>query len=50
MPCIALLVAPGLPHDATQRGGRRQTTFFGEDDYRLYRIAAGGARQGGGAV
>jgi len=29
-------VAPGYPHHVTQRGNRRQQTFFGEDDYRAY--------------
>lgn len=36
MPRLARLVAPGLPHDVTQRGNRRQTTFFRDGDYRLY--------------
>jgi putative transposase len=30
------LIVPGYPHHATQRGSRRQRTFFGEDDYRFY--------------
>lgn len=30
------LVAPGYPHHVTQRGNRRQRTFFSEDDYRHY--------------
>ncbi|MDP6953950.1 MAG: transposase [Alphaproteobacteria bacterium] len=34
---LARVVAPGLPHHVTQRGNRRQQTFFGDDDYRLYR-------------
>ncbi len=33
---IARLVAPGCPHHVTQRGDRRETTFFGDDDCRLY--------------
>lgn len=33
---IARVVAAGVPHHVTQRGNRRQQTFFGEDDYRLY--------------
>jgi putative transposase len=33
---IARVVAPGLPHHVTQRGNRRQTTFFTDDDYRYY--------------
>jgi putative transposase len=30
-------VAPGVAHHVTQRGNRRQQTFFNEGDYRLYR-------------
>ena len=37
MPRIARVVAPGLPHHVTQRGNRRQRTFFVEDDYEAYR-------------
>ena len=33
---IARVVAPGIPHHVTQRGNRRQQTFFNEDDYRFY--------------
>ena len=33
---IARIVAPGLPHHVTQRGNRRQTTFFTDNDYRHY--------------
>lgn len=33
---IARVVGPGLPHHVTQRGNRRQTTYFTEDDYRVY--------------
>jgi len=33
---LARLVVPGLPHHITQRGNRRQQTFFGEDDYAAY--------------
>lgn len=36
MPRIARLVLPGVPHHVTQRGNRRQPTFFGEQDYALY--------------
>lgn len=36
MPRIARVVAPGVPHHVTQRGNRRQRTFFGEEDYRAY--------------
>jgi len=31
------LVLPGLPYHVTQRGNRRQQTFFGDEDYVLYR-------------
>jgi len=34
---IARLVIPGIPHHVTQRGNRRETTFFRDDNYRLYR-------------
>lgn len=33
---IARVVAPGLPHHITQRGNRRQQTFFEDADYQLY--------------
>ncbi len=33
---IARAVAPGIPHHVTQRGNRRQQTFFNEDDYQSY--------------
>jgi putative transposase len=33
---LARIVVPGLPHHVTQRGNRRQDTFFGEADYRAY--------------
>jgi REP element-mobilizing transposase RayT len=33
---IARVVAPGLPHHITQRGNRRQATFFGAEDYHAY--------------
>jgi putative transposase len=33
---IARAVAPGFPHHVTQRGNRRQQTFFNNDDYRAY--------------
>jgi putative transposase len=32
----ARVVVPGTPHHVTQRGNRRQVTFFGPADYRLY--------------
>ncbi len=33
---LARLVIPGMPHYITQRGNRRQQTFFGEGDYAAY--------------
>jgi putative transposase len=36
MPQIARVVAPGVPHHVTQRGNRRQPTFFRDKDYDLY--------------
>lgn len=35
---IARVVALGLPHHITQRGNRRQDTFFCEEDYLAYKI------------
>ena len=29
----ARVVIPGLPHHITQRGNRRQQTFFNDEDY-----------------
>ena len=34
---LARAVVPGLPHHVTQRGNRRQTVFFSDDDYAAYR-------------
>jgi putative transposase len=34
---IARLVVPGVPHHITQRGNRRQRTFFTESDYAAYK-------------
>ena len=36
MPRMARLVVPGFPHHITQRGGRKQRTFFEESDYAAY--------------
>jgi putative transposase len=33
---LARLVVPGLPHHVTQRGNRRQQTFFCDEDYAAY--------------
>lgn len=34
---LARVILPGVPHHVTQRGNGRQRTFFGDDDYRMYR-------------
>ncbi|MEZ4819492.1 MAG: transposase [Bdellovibrionota bacterium] len=36
MPRLPRIVIPGLPHHITQRGNRRQKTFFEEVDYKTY--------------
>lgn len=36
MPRLPRIVIPGLPHHITQRGNRRQTTFFEDIDYQVY--------------
>jgi putative transposase len=33
---IARVVAPGIPHDITQRGNRRKETCFCVEDYHAY--------------
>ena len=40
MPKFRRLVVPGYPHHVTQRGVRRQQTFFDESDYRSYLTTA----------
>ena len=48
---LARAVAAGVPHHVTQRGNRRQPTFFGDADYELYReLLAGSCRRQGVAV
>lgn len=48
---MARVVVPGYPHHVTQRGNRRQKTFFCEDDYQLYiELMAQFAREAGTAV
>ena len=48
MPRRARIVLPGYPHHVTQRGNRRQQTFFETNDYALYRdlMAAACAEHG----
>jgi len=51
MPRQARVVVPGAPHHVTQRGNRRQRTFFSADDYRAYlHIAAEAFGDAGVAV
>ena len=38
LPC---LVVHGHPHHVTQRGNRREQTFFADEDYALYRHLIG---------
>ena len=33
---LSRLVLPGIPHHITQRGNRRERTFFEDGDYALY--------------
>ena len=33
---FARIVIPDVPHHITQRGNRRQQTFFKDDDYAAY--------------
>jgi putative transposase len=33
---IARVIAAGIPHHVTQRGNRRMTTFFADEDYHTY--------------
>jgi putative transposase len=33
---IARVIAPGVPHHVTQRGNRKQQTFFCDEDYHAY--------------
>src|SRR5665213_1418910 len=48
---IARVVAAGVPHHVTQRGNRRQQTFFSDSDYDTYRsLLADGCRKANVAV
>jgi len=40
---LARVVIPGVPHHVTQRGNRRDQTFFQDADYALYRDLLGEA-------
>ena len=43
------LVLPGIPYHVTQRGNRRERTFFEEADYALYRDLLAQAAESAGA-
>ncbi len=45
MPRIKRLVVPGYPHHVTQRGNRRQRTFFNQEDYETYRLLISKAKE-----
>jgi len=48
---LARIVLPGIPYHVTQRGNRRQQTFFEDGDYALYRdLLAEAARRSGASV
>lgn len=48
---LARLVLPGIPYHVTQRGNRRQQTFFEDSDYELYRdLLAEAARRAGSSI
>jgi putative transposase len=38
---LARIVIPGIPHHVTQRGNRRQKTFFSPEDFAVYRDLLG---------
>jgi len=48
MPRIARIVVPNYPHHITQRGNRRQNTFFTDDDYKQYlKMLSSSCKKGG---
>ena len=48
---LARLVIPGMPYHVTQRGNRRGTTFFEEEDFLAYRdLLASAARAAGASI
>jgi len=48
---IARVVVSGVPHHVTQRGNRRQRTFFSDDDYEMYlRLMSASCAEHGVAV
>lgn len=48
---LARVVLPGVPYHVTQRGNRRQQTFFEDGDFALYRdLLSEAARRAGTAI
>jgi len=48
---LARVIVPDMPHHVTQRGNRRQETFFQDDDYGAYlELMADGCREEGVAI
>jgi putative transposase len=48
---LARIVLPGIPYHVTQRGNRRQQTFFDDGDFALYRdLLAEAARKAGSSI
>lgn len=46
---LARIVIPGVPYHVTQRGNRRERTFFEDADYKRYRTMLGDAARRAGA-
>ena len=46
---LARIVIPAVPYHVTQRGNRRQQTFFCDEDYALYRDLLGQAARKAGS-
>lgn len=46
---LARIVIPGVPYHVTQRGNRRERTFFEDADYKRYRTMLGKAAKRSGA-
>ena len=46
---LARIVVPGVPYHVTQRGNRRERTFFEDADYKRYRTMLGEAARRAGA-
>lgn len=46
---LARIVIPNVPHHVTQRGNRRERTFFEDADYKRYRTMLGDAARRAGA-